>query len=205
MRARQPAGAGRVHRGHADAAGRVIVIVRQVRGVPIAPGCGRLLHRNHSSAVRRFARAAAPAIEHHPVQPIAARAAATRPPRSQVGLDDLPQHDSVFFSVRGNRFDVIGLAGAGPSTLFFCEPNPADRVPHAASLLTSRCPTSPSRRASCPPRRSTGARARPRRPRPPVPPPARWCSSAPPCRRSARSWSTRWSIARCSDSCLPFS
>ena len=90
----------------------MIVIVRRVRGVPIAPGCGRLLHRNHRSAVRRFARAAAPAIEHHPVQPIAVRAAATRPPRSQVGLDDLPQHDSVFFSVRGNRFDVIGLAGA---------------------------------------------------------------------------------------------
>ena len=112
VRARQPAGAGRVHRGHADAAGRVIVIVRRVRGVPIAPGCGRLLHRNHRSAVWRFARAAAPAIEHHPVQPIAVRAAATRPPRSQVGLDDLPQHDSVFFSVRGNRFDVIGLAGA---------------------------------------------------------------------------------------------
>ena len=112
VRARQPAGAGRVHRGHADAAGRVIVIVRRVRGVPIAPGCGRLLHRNHRSAVRRFARAAAPAIEHHPVQPIAVRAAATRPPRSQVGLDDLPQHDSVFFSVRGNRFDVIDLAGA---------------------------------------------------------------------------------------------
>ena len=89
MRARQPAGAGRVHRGHADAAGRVIVIVGRVRGVPIAPGCGRLLHRNHRSAVRRFARAAAPAIEHHPVQPIAVRAAATRPPRSQVGLDDL--------------------------------------------------------------------------------------------------------------------
>ena len=65
----------------------MIVIVRRVRGVPIAPGCGRLLHRNHRSAVRRFARAAAPAIEHHPVQPIAARAAATRPPRSQVGLD----------------------------------------------------------------------------------------------------------------------
>ena len=85
----------------------MIVIVRRVRGVPIAPGCGRLLHRNHRSAVRRFARAAAPAIEHHPVQPIAVRAAATRPPRSQVGLDDLPQHDSVFFSVRGNRFDVI--------------------------------------------------------------------------------------------------
>ena len=94
VRARQPAGAGRVHRGHADAAGRVIVIVRRVRGVPIAPGCGRLLHRNHRSAVRRFARAAAPAIEHHPVQPIAVRAAATRPPRSQVGLGDLPQHDS---------------------------------------------------------------------------------------------------------------
>ena len=75
----------------------------------------------------------------------------------------------------------------------------------AAGSRSSRCPTSPSRRASCPPRRSTGARARPRRPRPPVPPPARWCSSAPPCRRSARSWSTRWSIARCSDSCLPFS
>ena len=112
VRAGQPAGAGRVHRGHADAAGRVIVIVRRVRGVPIAPGCGRLLHRNHRSAVRRFARAAAPAIEHHPVQPIAVRAAATRPPRSQVGLDDLPQHDSVFFSVRGDRFDVIGLAGA---------------------------------------------------------------------------------------------
>ena len=90
----------------------MIVIVGRVRGVPIAPGCGRLLHRNHRSAVRRFARAAAPAIEHHPVQPIAVRAAATRPPRSQVGLDDLPQHDSVFFSVRGNRFDVIGLAGA---------------------------------------------------------------------------------------------
>ena len=67
----------------------MIVIVRRVRGVPIAPGCGRLLHRNHRSAVRRFARAAAPAIEHHPVQPIAVRAAATRPPRSQVGLDDL--------------------------------------------------------------------------------------------------------------------
>ena len=46
------------------------------------------------------------------VQPIAVRAAATRPPRSQVGLDDLPQHDSVFFSARGNRFDVIDLAGA---------------------------------------------------------------------------------------------
>jgi len=30
-------------------------------------------------------------------------------------------------------------------------------------------------------------------------------SSAPPCRRSARSWPTQWSIARCSDSCLPFS
>ena len=103
VRARQPAGAGRVHRGHADAAGRVIVIVRRVRGVPIAPGCGRLLHRNHRSAVRRFARAAAPAIEHHPVQPIAVRAAATRPPRSQVGLDDLPQHDSVFFSVRSQE------------------------------------------------------------------------------------------------------
>ena len=115
--ARQPAGAGRVHRGHADAARRVIVIVRRVRGVPIAPGCGRLLHRNHRSAVRRFARAAAPAIEHHPVQPIAVRAAATRPPRSQVGLDDLPQHDSVFFSVRGNRFDVIGLAGCGLGTM----------------------------------------------------------------------------------------
>ena len=112
VRARQPAGAGRVHRGHADAAGRVIVIVRRVRGVPIAPGCGRLLHRNHCSAVRRFACAAAPAIEHHPVQPIAVRAAATRPPRSQVGLDDLQQHESVFFSVRGNRLDVIGLAGA---------------------------------------------------------------------------------------------
>ena len=70
MRARQPAGAGRVHRGHADAARRVIVIVRRVRGVPIAPGCGRLLHRNHRSAVRRFARAAAPAIEHHPDLPL---------------------------------------------------------------------------------------------------------------------------------------
>ena len=101
VRARQPAGAGRVHRGHAGAAGRVIVSVRRVRGVPIAPRCGRLLHRNHRSAVWRFAQAAAPAIEHHPVQPIAVRAAVTRPPRSQVGLDDLPQHDSVFFSVRG--------------------------------------------------------------------------------------------------------
>ena len=37
VRARQPAGAGRVHRGHADAAGRVVVIVGRVRGVPIAP------------------------------------------------------------------------------------------------------------------------------------------------------------------------
>ena len=67
----------------------MIVIVRRVRGVPIAPGCGRLLHRNHRSAVRRFARAAAPAIEHHPVQPIAVRAAATRPPRSQGALVQL--------------------------------------------------------------------------------------------------------------------
>ena len=65
VRARQPAGAGRVHRGHADAAGRVIVIVRRVREVPIAPGCGRLLNGNHRSAVWRFTRAAAPAIEHH--------------------------------------------------------------------------------------------------------------------------------------------
>ena len=38
VRARQPAGAGRVHRGHADAAGRVIVIVGRVRGVPIVHG-----------------------------------------------------------------------------------------------------------------------------------------------------------------------
>ena len=42
VRARQPAGAGRVHRGHAGAAGRVTVIVWQVHGAPTAPGCSRL-------------------------------------------------------------------------------------------------------------------------------------------------------------------
>ena len=100
VRARQPAGAGRVHRGHADAAGRVIAIVRRVRGVPIAAGCGRLLHRNHRSAVWRFARAAAPAIEHHPLQPIAVRAAATRPPRSQVYILMGYIHDTTSRSIR---------------------------------------------------------------------------------------------------------
>ena len=43
VRARQPAGAGRVHRGHADAAGRVIVIVRRVREVPLALQLGTTL------------------------------------------------------------------------------------------------------------------------------------------------------------------
>ena len=33
VRARQPAGAGRVHRGHADAAGRTVAVVGRARGL----------------------------------------------------------------------------------------------------------------------------------------------------------------------------
>ena len=78
----------------------------------------------------------------------------------------------------------------------------ANPRPTRGTLLLTRARRLRRRSRSWRPRRR---HPRPRRPRPPVPPPARWCSSAPPCRRSARSWSTRWSIARCSDSCLPFS
>ena len=93
----QPALASLVHRGHADAASRVVVVVGRVHGAPIAPCCSRLLHCHHRSAVLRIALAPAPAIQHHPVQPAAVLAAGRRTDspshRPQVGVCDLPQHN----------------------------------------------------------------------------------------------------------------
>ena len=64
VRAGQPVGGGRVHWGHAGAAGRVVVIVGRIRGLPIASGYCQLLHCHHRSAVWRFAWAPAPTTRH---------------------------------------------------------------------------------------------------------------------------------------------